>query len=190
MKKLLFLSILLLQLTNVSAQDFLKSCRFKISPYMAVSDYNENTSFLNSFSNERSPLTMSGIDVNYSFGFLPFSRVSGCNFEIGGGIYHFSEDMIMGSKGFKANLAYKYTRLLNGKTGLCGFLKGTGQLVYADASETIIVPRFSFGIKKGGLQLGIFGEYQSSDLQINTSEVDLVTTKTTSSAGVELTFGL
>jgi hypothetical protein len=153
---------------------------------MGITDY----SFTTPDNNETNPYTMSGIDVLYNFGHMPISRASAGNFEAGLGVYHFSDDIIMGKYGLKLNLGYNFSTAINAEKGFGAFARGTGQLVYTDNADFTFVPRATLGLCYKTLQFGFFGEYQNTAKE-NITEGNFVSKSSNAyTYGVEFRFNI
>lgn len=173
--------------SQVKAQN--KPCRFTISYNMGFTDYTFVDENSTPDKKDTTPYTMSGIDILYNFGHSRISGYSVGNFDAGVGVYHFSDDAIMGSYGFKFNLGYKFSTALISSKGIGMFGRGAAQFVYTEKKEFKLVPRATLGVCYKGLQLGAFGEFQNtSNSSFNDSGINNSSNAYT--LGVEFRFNL
>ncbi|MEN8139245.1 MAG: hypothetical protein ABFR62_12505 [Bacteroidota bacterium] len=164
--------ILLVVFTSIATYGQFKPCRFTVGYYMGMTDYSISppTSSESSFKSAPS-YTMSGFEASYNFFHRAISEKSAGNFDAGIGIYHFSDNVIMGKYGLKFNVGYKFSTAINAEKGLGLFARGATQLVYTNNTDITLVPRTTLGLCYNSLQLGIFGEYQNTERKIISEDI-------------------
>jgi len=186
-----FTLLFLITFISVISYGQYKPCRFTVSYYMGVTDYSfTNANDTQPENPESNPYTMSGVEISYNFAHKPIGRASAGNFDAGIGVYHFSDDAIMGAYGTKLTLGYKFSTAIDAKKNLGMYARGAGQMVYTENSNVLFVPKATIGVCYKGLQLGIYGEYQDATKNSISQDIAITNSNNAYTVGVEFRFNI